>query len=102
LSGIETGAGNVAVAADAIGPRVVSGDADQRALAAATLRMRWIRLFLTKRSGKRAVKLEHLRAEDVLSLLRQETLSKPYTWEADRDFAPSFSSVAMVKPSRQI
>ena len=54
---------------------------DQRALALTTVSQyaRYIRLFLTKRFGKRTVKLESLRAKDVYSFVRQESLSTHFT-----------------------
>jgi integrase/recombinase XerD len=54
---------------------------DQRALALTTVSQyaRCIRLFLTKRFGKQAMKLESLRAEDVFSFVRQESLSTHFT-----------------------
>jgi integrase/recombinase XerD len=54
---------------------------DQCALAPMTVYQytRYIRLFLTKRFGKRAVKLESLRAEDISDFVHQESLSKHFT-----------------------
>ncbi len=54
---------------------------DQRALVPVTVYQyaRCIRLFLTKRFGRRAVKLERLRAADVYEFVRQESLSNPFT-----------------------
>ena len=54
---------------------------DQRALAPTTVSQyaRWIRVFLTKRFGKQAVKLDGLRAEDVFRFVRQESLSTHFT-----------------------
>ena len=54
---------------------------DQRALALTTVSQyaRCIRLFLTKRFGKRTVKLERMRAEDVFGFVRQEALSRHFT-----------------------
>jgi integrase/recombinase XerD len=50
---------------------------DQRALALTTIShyARYARLFLTKRFGKQAVKLEKVRAEDVFRFVRQESQS---------------------------
>lgn len=54
---------------------------EQRALAPVTVSQyaRCIRLFLTERFGKQAVKLERLRAEDVFGFVRQESLSNHFT-----------------------
>ncbi|PYS18345.1 MAG: integrase [Acidobacteria bacterium] len=55
---------------------------DQCALAPITVYQyaRYIRLFLTKRFGKQAVKLESLRPQDVCEFVQQESLSKHFTY----------------------
>ena len=54
---------------------------DQRSLSLTTISQyaRYVRLFLTKRFGNRAVKLENIRAEDVFGFVQQESLSTHFS-----------------------